>query len=114
MAEESALAIAGAVTIVAGETQRRKRLRIAGESEALAARLDPARHRQLDDLERLAKPLAVLAQRPVVGIALVRLDRRDDRAGGDKTGDVVNMPVRVVALDAVAEPSDPLDTKMVA
>ena len=29
----------GAVTIVAGETQRRKRLRIAGESEALAARL---------------------------------------------------------------------------
>ena len=78
------------------------------------ARLDPARHRQLDDLERLAKPLAVLAQRPVVGIALVRLDRRDDRAGGDKTGDVVNMPVRVVALDAVAEPSDPLDTKMVA
>ena len=28
-----------AVTIVAGETQRRKRLRIAGESEALAARL---------------------------------------------------------------------------
>ena len=29
----------GAVTIVAGETQRRKRLRIAGESETLAARL---------------------------------------------------------------------------
>ena len=65
-------------------------------------------------LERLARPLAVLEQRRVVGIALVRLDRRDDRAGGDKTGDVVNMPVRVVALDAVAEPSDPLDTKMVA
>ncbi len=27
------------MTIVAGETQRRKRLRIAGESETLAARL---------------------------------------------------------------------------
>ena len=89
------------------------KIRVTGR-EPLAARLDPARHRQLDDLERLAKPLAVLAQRPVVGIALVRLDCRDDRAGGDKTGDVVNMPVRVVALDAVAEPSDPLDTKMVA
>ena len=53
-------------------------------------------------------------QRLEVRIVLILLDRCDDRAGADETGDVIHMPVRIVTLDAIPEPQDRCDAEIFA
>lgn len=42
----------------------------------------------------------------MIRVARVRLDRRDDDPRCHETSDVVDVPIRVIADDAVAEPQD--------
>ena len=74
-------------------------------------RPDGGGHRELDDLERLsvlvghrAQPAQVVLERAVVLVAPVRLDRGHHRARVHEPRDVVDVAVRVVAGDALAEP----------
>ena len=45
-------------------------------------------------------------ERLVVGVVFVLLHDGDDGIWADKSRDIVDMPVRVIALDAIAEPED--------
>ena len=94
-------------------------IRIAG-GQAAAFEDDRARHRNLYDVEALAILVArrsqasqIVVQGRIIFVLLIRLDHRDDRVGRDEAGDVVDVAVRVVAGDALAEPDDRLDSEIV-
>ena len=87
----------------------------------LLSEIERARHRQLDDLERPAVLVGHRSQAaagfPASGSWLaslrIRLDHGDDRARPDEARQIVDVAVRVVADDAVAEPENFVDPKVV-
>lgn len=83
--------------------------------------LDARRHREGEHLERGAigqggrvKNFQICPQGGEVRIGFVLLNGGDDRIGSNKTGDVINMTVGVIAFDAVLEPDDLGDSEPVA
>src|SRR4029453_17664761 len=92
-----------------------------GRRHALALVGDGSRHRQLDNLERIAVLIACLVegaagflQDRVIWIALVALDPDGDRARIDEAREIVDVAIGVVALDALAEPDHVLLAVVVA
>ena len=59
------------------------------------------------------QPREIFGQGSVVGVARVRLDGGDNGRGPDKTGDVVDVTVGVVARDAAAEPDGMVDAEKI-
>ena len=82
--------------------------------QPLAVVFDDARHRDFDDFKRLAVLVAqqfAAARRfslehLVVVVFRIVFDGRDDLVGSDESGQIVDVPVGVVAGDSVAEPAD--------
>src|SRR5579863_6894270 len=88
--------------------------------QALVAKYDRARQRELDEVELLAGGRArgfeageVVGERLVVGVAGVGFDDGKDGVGRGEARDVVDMAVGVVAGDATAEPDDLIDAEVV-
>ena len=70
-------------------------------------------HRKLYDLERHgAQAFHVLTQQLVVRICRVIFYHRDNRRRADETCDVVDMPVGVIAYNAISQPEDLSDSKI--
>ena len=83
--------------------------------------VDGRGHGQLDNSGLLAVGQAatveggeVLLQGLVVAVVFVALDSGDDGVGGDETAQVVDMTVGVVAVDAVTQPDDIVQSIVVA
>src|ERR1019366_6607394 len=77
-------------------------------------------HWELHHAQRMARlvcallqPAEVVAQRLVIGIGGVRLVRRYHRRRRDETGDIVNVPMGVVAGDAAVQPDHFLHPQIV-
>src|SRR5271165_6108113 len=78
------------------------------------------RHWQFDDFERLPvrtssclQPLQVLGKRQLVLVRCIWLSRGYDFVFGNKTGDVVNVAVRIVSGTAAVEPYDLIDAEII-
>ena len=76
-------------------------------------------HRKFDDRERLsiligggAEAADIFAQRFIVGIVGIGLNRSYDRVGSDKTSDVVHVAVSVIAGDARSQPDHISDSEI--
>ena len=74
---------------------------------------DRFRHRQADDRQpasglvgRGPQPSQVVLQRAIIGVERVVLDRAHDGGRVHKAGDVIHMPVGVIANNACAQPDD--------
>ncbi len=74
---------------------------------------DGIRHGQRKDVERLTclirhmlQPFEIILEWLIIYISWVVFDGTDDCGGIHEPGDVVYMPVRVVAHDTVSQPSD--------
>ena len=77
--------------------------------QALAVEEDRSGHGQRDHAERLTvlvhgrlEPPEVVLERLVVGVVRARLEHGHDRVRVDESGEVVDVAVRVVAVDAPA------------
>jgi hypothetical protein len=95
-------------------------IRVAG-GQALALAFDAAGRRQLNDVPGSARrvahggePRAVLAQQGVILVRRIVFHDRHQRGGIDETGQVVDVPVGVVADDPLAEPEDLLHAEIIA
>ena len=91
---------------------------IAG-GQALAFEVDGRRHRQRDDLVRIACKIArgvqarkVFSQWQVILVAGVWFDSGDDLIFCDEAGDVVDVAMRVIARAATIQPEHLLDAEV--
>src|ERR1700733_11233965 len=81
---------------------------------------DRARQRDFDDVKSLTMLIAcgaeaseIVMQSGIIYVRVVRLNHRDDRVGRYETGDIVDVAVGVISLDAVAEPDARLDPEII-
>ena len=93
-------------------------IRVTGR-QPLTVEDDRARHGQLDDAQRLSilvasgvQPAEVFLERLVVWVVGARLDDGDHGFGIDKPRQVVDVAVRVVAVDPATQPDDVADTEV--
>ena len=62
----------------------------------------------------LAEKLKVLTERGMIRVAMMGFDHGHDGVTRDKAGDIVDMSIRVIPLDAVSQPEDLPDAEVVA
>ena len=79
--------------------------------QTLSAKDDRAGKRQLNDLKPAsvkisggAEAAKIFLKRCIVGIGAAGLNRGENGIGGDEAGDVIDMAVRVITLNAAAQP----------
>lgn len=77
------------------------------------------RHRQSPDFKwgassgsKRAKTFEVLPESRIIGILLILLNNRHNSVGTIKPGDVINVPIRVIADNSVMQPKDPVDPEI--
>ena len=89
--------------------------------EALALAFHAGWHGERENMKRLAarkshdvESVEVALEGLEIWVVLVFFDGGDDGGRADEPGDVIDMAIRVVALDAVAEPEDGFHPECVA
>jgi hypothetical protein len=89
--------------------------------EALALAFHAGWHGERENMERLAareshdvESVEVALEGLEIRVVLVFFDGGDDGGRADEAGDVIDMAVGIVALDAVAEPEDGFHPECVA
>jgi hypothetical protein len=77
-------------------------------------------HRHLEDFQGLAlrvccafKSKQILSQRRMICILFVRFDNRDHDSRGYKSGNIINMTVRVISFHSIVKPNNFLNPEPV-